>query len=183
MIFSLASRCVGTMKAVGAGHKVCGPDGVAAERRSWCTLLLHKVKCSNSCWERTLRTSSKRDYDARTTAYSRPTHRSGYLGSRVRLEAAPPPRSAHQSRHQFGSTQGSGRRGRPSRRCRRKRQWACPRHVTTLVSHRPGSRRGSRQDRRPAAPCWFGQMIGGDGDLCSWENLKSLTPILEQACQ
>jgi hypothetical protein len=135
MICSLTSRCVGTMKVVGAGHKICGSAGVTAERRGWCTLVLHKVKCSNSCWERTLRIPSKRDHDVRTTAHSRPNHRSGYLGSRVRREAPPAPRPAHQSRHRFGSTQGSCRRGRPSRRCRRQR--ACPRHVTTLISYRP----------------------------------------------
>jgi hypothetical protein len=86
---------------------------------------------------RRLRTPPERDYGARTTAHSRAIHRFGYLGSRVRPEAAPAPRRPHKSRHQLGSTPGSCGRGRPwCERSRRQRRWGCPRHVTILMAHR-----------------------------------------------
>jgi len=81
---------------------------------------------------RTLRTPSKREYYVCTTAPSHPAHRSGYLGSRVRPEAASAPRAPHQSRHRLGGTPGSRGRAQPWRQRWRRRQWACSRHVTIL---------------------------------------------------
>jgi hypothetical protein len=86
---------------------------------------------------RTLKTPPGRGHDAWTSAHSQPTRRSGYLGSRVRPEAASAPRSPHESRHQLGGAPGSCSRGRPwCQRPRRQRRWDCPRHVTILVAHR-----------------------------------------------
>jgi hypothetical protein len=102
------------------------------------TFELRKVNAQTPAWACTLRASAKREHDVRTTAYYLSPRRSGYLGNRVRPEAASTSRTPHQSRHQLGSTQGSRGCGRPWRRTRRWRRRPWPRHVTVLMSHRQG---------------------------------------------
>jgi hypothetical protein len=114
---------------VGVWHRSAWVDAAGP---GCCALLLHKVKCSNSCWRAYAENTFEREYYVCTTAPSHPAHRSGYLGSRVRPEAASAPRAPHQSRHRLGGTPGSRGRAQPWRQRWRRRQWACSRHVTIL---------------------------------------------------
>ena len=88
---------------------------LGAARRICRTLLLHKVKCSNSRLGAYAESTSGRRSSWPCYWFSRPARRSGYLCSRVRPKAAPAPRRPQESRHQHGGAPGPYEHGRPWR--------------------------------------------------------------------